>query len=86
MDSSYTVGLLADRGLIEECGRLSVPGRPILYRTTQTFLRSFGLKNLEELPDLPDTTPEDGQLTLDMQAAIQRLKEEQEQTDTSEGV
>ena len=86
VDSSYTVGLLADRGLIEECGRLSVPGRPILYRTTQTFLRSFGLKNLEELPDLPDTTPEDGQLTLDMQAAIQRLKEEQEQTDTSEGV
>lgn len=85
VDSSYTVGLLADRGLIEECGRLSVPGRPILYRTTQTFLRSFGLKSLEELPDLPDTTPEDGQLTLDMQSAIQRLKEEQEQTE-AEGV
>lgn len=48
VDSSYTVGLLADRGLIEECGRLSVPGRPILYRTTQNFLRSFGLKTLDE--------------------------------------
>ena len=85
VDSSYTVGLLADRGLIEECGRLSVPGRPILYRTTQTFLRSFGLKNLDELPELPDTTPEDGQITLDMQTAILRLKEEQEQPDPSEG-
>ena len=78
VDSSYTVGLLADRGLIEECGRLSVPGRPILYRTTQNFLRSFGLKTLDELPELPDSSPEDGQITLDMQAAIQRLKEEQE--------
>jgi len=58
VDSSYTVGLLADRGLIEECGRLAVPGRPILYRTTQNFLRAFGLRNLEELPGLPDSTPE----------------------------
>lgn len=78
VDSSYTVGLLADRGLIEECGRLSVPGRPILYRTTPNFLRSFGLKSLEDLPELPDSTPEDGQITMEMQAAIQRLKEEQE--------
>ena len=85
VDSSYTVGLLADRGLIEECGRLSVPGRPILYRTTQTFLRSFGLKNLDELPELPDSTPEDGQLTLDMQAAIERLKEESETENPQEG-
>ncbi len=54
-----------------------MPGRPILYRTTQNFLRSFGLKTLEELPELPDSSPEDGQITLDMQAAIQRLKEEQ---------
>lgn len=77
VDSSYTVGLLADRGLIEECGRLSVPGRPILYRTTANFLRSFGLRNLEELPELPDSSPEDGQLTLDMQAAIERLREDQ---------
>ena len=43
VDSSYTVSLLLERDLIEECGRLAVPGRPIQYRTTQTFLRSFGL-------------------------------------------
>ena len=86
VDSSYTVGLLADRGLIEECGRLSVPGRPILYRTTATFLRSFGLRDLEELPELPDSSPEDGQLTLDMQAAIERLREDQEETASEEEV
>lgn len=83
VDSSYTVGLLADRGLIEECGRLSVPGRPILYRTTPDFLRCFGLNSLEELPELPDSTPEDGQITLEMQAAIQRLKEGQEPSEDS---
>lgn len=53
VDSSYTLGLLYDRGFIEEAGRLQVPGRPILYRTTQTFLRAFHLSSLEELPELP---------------------------------
>ena len=54
VDSSYTVGLLLDRKLIEECGRLQVPGRPRLYRTTKNFLRSFHLHSLEDLPELPD--------------------------------
>lgn len=53
VDSAYTVGLLLERKLIEECGRLQVPGRPRLYRTTQAFLRAFHLKSLEELPSLP---------------------------------
>ena len=63
VDSSYTVGLLLDRKLIEECGRLQVPGRPRLYRTTKTFLRSFHLNSLEDLPDLPGMEAE-GQLRL----------------------
>lgn len=54
VDSAYTVGLLLDRKLIEECGRLQVPGRPRLYRTTKRFLRSFHLHSLEDLPELPD--------------------------------
>lgn len=54
VDSSYTVGLLLDRKLIEECGRLQVPGRPRLYRTTKNFLRAFHLRSLEDLPELPD--------------------------------
>ena len=54
VDSAYTVGLLLDRKLIEECGRLQVPGRPRLYRTTKNFLRAFHLHSLEDLPELPD--------------------------------
>ena len=84
VDSSYTVSLLLERDLIEECGRLAVPGRPIQYRTTQTFLRSFGLSNLDELPELPNTTPEDGQLTLEMQAAVERLQAAQTTEGTEE--
>ncbi len=51
-DSSYAVGVLLDRELIEEQGRLDVPGRPRLYGTTDAFLRVFGLSSLEELPPL----------------------------------
>ena len=64
VDSSYTVGLLLDRGLIEECGRLQVPGRPRQYRTTKQFLRAFHLSSLKELPELPDDIGEDGQMRL----------------------
>jgi len=53
VDSSYTVGLLLERDLIEEAGRLAVPGRPTLFRTTKTFLRTFELNSLAELPELP---------------------------------
>lgn len=77
VDSAYTVGLLLDRELIEECGRLAVPGRPILYKTTPVFLRSFGLSSLEDLPELPATTPEEGQAALEIQEAIQKLQVEQ---------
>ena len=77
VDSSYTVSLLLERELIEECGRLAVPGRPILYRTTKNFLRSFNLTDLDELPELPDSTPEDGQITLELEAAVAKLREEE---------
>ena len=63
VDSSYTVGLLLDRHLIEECGRLQVPGRPRLYRTPKAFLRAFHLKSLEDLPEMPGMET-DGQLRL----------------------
>ncbi len=54
VDSAYTIGLLLNRRLIEECGRMQVPGRPRLYRTTKLFLRAFHLSSLEELPEIPD--------------------------------
>lgn len=74
VDSSYTVGLLLERELIEEAGRLAVPGRPIQYRTTKNFLRSFSISSLEELPDLPSSTAEDGQITMEMQARLEQLQ------------
>lgn len=86
VDSSYTVGLLLERELIEEAGRLAVPGRPIQYRTTKNFLRSFGLSSLEELPELPSTTPEDGQITMEMQSRLEQLQAAQAEPDAGESV
>ena len=78
VDSAYTVSLLLERELIEECGRLAVPGRPILYQTTKNFLRSFGLSALEELPELPDSSKEGEQLTLQLEAAVKKLSQEEQ--------
>ena len=50
VDSSYSITALLNKKLIEEAGRLNVPGRPIQYQTTPAFLRTFGLSSLEELP------------------------------------
>ena len=50
IDSSYAVNNLTDKELIEVCGRLDAPGRPSLYRTTENFLRVFGINTLDELP------------------------------------
>lgn len=52
VDSSYAVSALLEKQLIEACGRLEVPGRPKLYRTTENFLRVFGISSLDELPEV----------------------------------
>ncbi len=54
VNSDGPISRLIERGLIEESGRLDAPGRPILYRTTKEFLRSFGLNSLSDLPDMED--------------------------------
>ena len=69
VDSVYTMGLLQERKLIEECGRLQVPGRPHLYRTTKQFLRAFHLTSLEDLPEMPDLGGE-GQMRLNENGEI----------------
>ena len=69
VDSAYTMGLLLERGLIEECGRLQVPGRPRQYRTTKQFLRAFHLSSLEELPEMPELGAE-GQMRLNEDGEI----------------
>ena len=60
VDSSYTVSMLQDRGLIEECGRLEVPGRPAVFRTTDVFLRTMGISSMTELPPLPEVSAGEG--------------------------
>ncbi len=72
VDSSYAVGSLLDKGLIESCGRLEAPGRPMLYATTDKFLRVFGINSLSELPE-----------TEALSVAAQATQEEQEQTQES---
>ncbi len=52
VDSAYSISALLNKKLIEEAGRLNVPGRPIQYRTTPDFLRTFGITSLEELPPI----------------------------------
>lgn len=78
VDSSYTVSLLLERDLIEEAGRLAVPGRPTLFRTTKNFLRTFELSSLAELPELPDSTQEGTQLKLELQSSIEKLRQSEE--------
>ena len=73
VDSSYAVNSLIDKGLIESCGRLDAPGRPMLYATTDKFLRVFGFNSLD---DLPATEP-----LVDPEAA-KRAKGETEDTAT----
>lgn len=78
VDSSYTVGVLQERGLIEPCGQLDVVGRPTLFRTTDLFLRTAGITNVEELPPLPEITGSDAA------AQLQKKVEELRQTQVRE--
>lgn len=60
IESSNIVNSLTEKNLLEEAGRLNVPGKPIAYRTTPAFLRCFGLNSLDDLPELPKSAaPED---------------------------
>lgn len=71
VDSAYTVGVLIDRGLIERCGKLDVPGRPSLLRTTDVFLRTMGISDLSRLPVLPDIST--GDAVKKLEDAIEKL-------------
>lgn len=67
VDSSYSISTLLDKGLIEVKGKLEAPGRPSLYGTTDVFLRTMNISSLEELPELPDISSNEG---------IEKLKEQ----------
>ena len=76
VDSSYTVSMLIERGLIEECGRLEAPGRPAVFRTTDVFLRTMGVSKLSELPVLPEISGSEGLEKI--QSAIDKLTKPQQ--------
>ena len=71
VDSTYSLTKLLERDLIEQRGRLNAPGKPMLYGTTEEFLRCFGLQSLEDMPDLDvenigfDMEPESDNVTFD---------------------
>ena len=81
VDSAYTVNLLQERGLIEQCGRLSVPGRPALFRTTDAFLRTFCIESIDELPPLPEDGGEDDNGQMKLIQAINALQTAEEKPD-----
>ncbi len=76
LDSSYTVGVLTERGLIEPAGYLEAVGRPTLYRTTDLFLRTMGISSLEELPPLPEMSGSDAAIQLQQKVDALRAAEE----------
>lgn len=65
VDCSGVIGSLTAKGLIEECGRLELPGRPLLYGTTENFLRCFNVSGIEELPPLPKTEEQEMEPTVE---------------------
>lgn len=76
VDSSYTVGVLTERGMIEPCGTLEAVGRPTLYRTTDLFLRTMGISSLDQLPPLPEITGSDAAKQLQEKVDALRAAEE----------
>jgi segregation and condensation protein B len=64
VDSSYTLGVLVERGLVEAGGKLEVPGRPTVFKTGDAFLRTMGISELSQLPALPDLTNDEGIVAL----------------------
>ena len=61
VSSDHAVSRLVEYGLIREAGRLNAPGRPMLFATTQEFLRRFGMDSLEQLPETPEAEPTAGE-------------------------
>lgn len=79
VDSSYSIGALLNKKLIEDAGRLNVPGRPIQYKTTANFLRTFGLSTLEDLPPIEKVSLGEPEVTAEPVDPNQMTMEEVQQ-------
>ena len=86
VDSAYVVNSLCEKNLIEPCGRLDEPGRPHIYRTTETFLRCFGIDSLEQLPyvDLPRGKNEGEIIPLDIEVPTPNVENDDEDDEALE--
>ena len=79
VDSSYAVNSLIDKGLIEACGRLDAPGRPMIYATTEKFLRVFGINSLEDLPkteSLDELAKNEAEGVIPMEISVETAEKE----------
>ena len=84
VNSDGPMARLTERGLIEECGRLDAPGRPILYSTTKEFLRSFGLNSLSDLPDIEELAKQYPYITAEEPSGEQlTLESSEDETDSA---
>lgn len=72
VDCSGVIGSLTAKDLIEEKGRLELPGRPLIYGTTENFLRCFNISSIEELPPLPEDDKKESD-----QVSEEQLKEDE---------
>ena len=77
VDCSGVLGSLSSKGLVEEKGRLELPGRPLLYGTTENFLRCFNLSSLDELPPLPENDEDNGEANSEKYAEQLNILEQQ---------
>ena len=77
VDCSGVPGSLSAKGLVEEKGRLELPGRPLLYGTTENFLRCFNLSSLDELPPLPENDEDNGEANSEKYAEQLNILEQQ---------
>ncbi len=78
VDCSGVMGTLAEKGLIEERGRLELPGRPLLYGTTKNFLRCFSIEELSQLPPLPKAQADNSDVAEQLEIADEAVPLENE--------
>lgn len=86
VSSDSAMNKLLEYNLIEEAGRLDAPGRPMMYKTTDEFLRLFGYKSLNDMPELPKLKEEDGQINLEEFNSEETTEETAQLDDTSENI
>ena len=83
VNSDAALSRLVERGLVEECGRLETPGKPLIYRTTDVFLRTFGLSDITDMPNI-HTIPLQTLFYGDGEDAVEQVTLESAVTDSAE--